>query len=148
MIERPDWDNYFMKIASVVSTRSTCMRRRVGALLVCNRRILSTGYNGAPPGLNHCSEAGCIREELKIPSGEKHELCRGLHAEQNAIIQAAVHGVAIRDSILYCTHYPCAVCAKMLISAGVQSLVLSSNYPDNLAKNLFSEAGVFVDFVV
>ena len=148
MIDRPDWDHYFMQIASVVATRSTCMRRKVGALLVLNKRILSTGYNGAPSGLSHCLEVGCLREQLKVPSGERHELCRGLHAEQNAIIQAAVHGVAIKGSVLYCTHYPCALCAKMLVNAGVRSLVLSENYPDALAKELFTEAGIEIVFIV
>lgn len=148
MIDRPDWDHYFMEIASVVATRSTCMRRRVGALLVLNKRILSTGYNGAPSGLSHCLEVGCLREQLKVPSGERHELCRGLHAEQNAIIQAAVHGVAIKGAILYCTHYPCAVCAKMLVNAGVSSLLLAENYPDSLAKDFFAEAGIEVRFIV
>lgn len=148
MIDRPDWNHYFMQIASVVATRSTCMRRKVGALLVLNKRILSTGYNGAPSGLSHCLEVGCLREQLKIPSGERHELCRGLHAEQNAIIQAAVHGVAIKGSVLYCTHYPCALCAKMLVNAGVRSLVLSENYPDALAKELFTEAGIEIVFIV
>lgn len=137
-----------MEIASVVATRSTCMRRRVGALLVLNKRILSTGYNGAPSGLSHCLEVGCLREQLKVPSGERHELCRGLHAEQNAIIQAAVHGVAIRGAVLYCTHYPCAVCAKMLVNAGVSSLILADNYPDSLAKDFFAEAGIEVRFIV
>lgn len=148
MIDRPDWNHYFMQIATVVATRSTCMRRQVGALLVLNKRILSTGYNGAPSGLSHCLEVGCLREQLKVPSGERHELCRGLHAEQNAIIQAAVHGVAIKDSVLYCTHYPCALCAKMLVNAGVKSLVLSENYPDALAKELFTEAGIEIVFIV
>lgn len=148
MIDRPDWNHYFMQIASVVATRSTCMRRKVGALLVLNKRILSTGYNGAPSGLSHCLEVGCLREQLKVPSGERHELCRGLHAEQNAIIQAAVHGVAIKGSVLYCTHYPCALCAKMLVNAGVRSLVLSENYPDALAKELFTEAGIEIVFIV
>lgn len=148
MIDRPDWDHYFMEIASVVATRSTCMRRRVGALLVLNKRILSTGYNGAPSGLSHCLEVGCLREQLKVPSGERHELCRGLHAEQNAIIQAAVHGVAIKGAILYCTHYPCAVCAKMMVNAGVSSLILAENYPDSLAKDFFAEAGIEVRFIV
>jgi len=146
--ERPDWDSYFMEIATVVSKRSTCLRRKVGALLVLNKRILSTGYNGAPGGLGHCAEVGCIREQLKVPSGERHELCRGLHAEQNAIIQAAVHGVAIEGAVLYCTHYPCAVCAKMLVNAGIRSLVLASNYPDDLAKEIFAEAGFKVSFIV
>jgi dCMP deaminase len=146
--ERPDWDNYFMQIATVVATRSTCSRRQVGALLVQNKRILSTGYNGAPSGLSHCLEVGCLREKLQVPSGERHELCRGLHAEQNAIIQAAVHGVAIKDAVLYCTHYPCSLCAKMLVNAGVRNLVLATNYPDDLAKELFAEAGIEVRFIV
>jgi dCMP deaminase len=148
VIERPDWDNYFMQIATVVATRSTCSRRQVGALLVQNKRILSTGYNGAPSGLSHCLEVGCLREKLQVPSGERHELCRGLHAEQNAIIQAAVHGVAIKDAVLYCTHYPCSLCAKMLVNAGVKNLVLATNYPDDLAKELFAEAGIEVKFIV
>lgn len=148
MVDRPDWDHYFMQIASVVSSRSTCMRRQVGALLVLNKRILTTGYNGAPGGLGHCREVGCIRKEKQIPSGERHELCRGLHAEQNAVIQAAVHGVAIKGAALYCTHHPCVVCAKMLVNAGVSSLVLKDNYPDNLAKNIFTEAGIVVNFIV
>jgi len=148
VIERPDWDNYFMQIATVVATRSTCSRRQVGALLVQNKRILSTGYNGAPSGLSHCLEVGCLREKLQVPSGERHELCRGLHAEQNAIIQAAVHGVAIKDAVLYCTHYPCSLCAKMLVNAGVRNLVLATNYPDDLAKELFAEAGIEVRFIV
>lgn len=137
-----------MEIAFVLASRATCLRRRVGALLVRNRRILATGYNGAPSGLGHCSEIGCLREELRVPSGEKHELCRGLHAEQNAIIQAAVHGVAIEGAELYCTHFPCAVCAKMIVNAGISKLVLSENYPDALAKNLFNEAGIAVEFIV
>ncbi len=148
MTDRPDWDNYFMQIATVVATRSTCSRRQVGALLVQNKRILSTGYNGAPSGLSHCLEVGCLREKLQVPSGERHELCRGLHAEQNAIIQAAVHGVAIKDAVLYCTHYPCSLCAKMLVNAGVRNLVLATNYPDDLAKELFAEAGIEVRFIV
>ncbi len=147
-MQRPGWDRYFMEIATVVAKRSTCLRRRVGALLVLNKRILSTGYNGAPAGLRHCGEIGCLREQLNVPSGERHELCRGLHAEQNSIIQAAVHGVAINGAVLYCTHYPCAVCAKMLINAGVRSMVLTQNYPDELAKNLFAEAGLKIKTIV
>ncbi len=146
--QRPDWDDYFMEIAHLVAKRSSCLRRKVGALLVLDKRILSTGYNGAPAGLAHCNEVGCIREQLKIPSGERHELCRGLHAEQNAIIQAAVHGVAIKGAELYCTHYPCAVCAKMLVNAGIKSLKLAANYPDELAKAIFAEAGLNIRFVV
>ncbi|HSW35227.1 MAG TPA: cytidine/deoxycytidylate deaminase family protein [Candidatus Limnocylindrales bacterium] len=147
MIDRPEWGNYFLQIASVVASRSSCMRRQVGALLVLNKRILTTGYNGTPSGLRHCQEAGCLREQLKVPSGERHELCRGLHAEQNAIIQAAIHGVAIQGADLYCTHYPCAVCAKMLVNAGVRNLILFENYPDQLAKEIFAEAGIVVNFV-
>lgn len=138
---RPAWEEYFMEIAKVVSTRSSCMRRQVGALLVKNRQILATGYNGVPRGLRHCSERGCLREQLGIPSGERHELCRGLHAEQNAIIQAAYHGVAIQGAELYCTHQPCAVCAKMLVNADVAAVYFSGAYPDELATEVFEEAG-------
>lgn len=145
MADRPSWDNYFMEIARVVATRSTCLRRSVGAVLVLERRLLATGYNGTPSGLIHCHEAGCTRERLKIPSGERHELCRGLHAEQNAIIQAAIHGVAIKGCRLYSTTFPCVVCAKMLVNAGIRSICLSSDYPDALAKEIFSEAGVIID---
>jgi len=146
--ERPGWDQYFMQIATVVASRSTCERRKVGALLVLEKRILTTGYNGAPAGLSHCGEVGCLRTQLEVPSGERHELCRGLHAEQNAIIQAALYGVAIKGSVLYCTHYPCAVCAKMLVNAGVRSLVLAENYPDALAKKILIESGITVNFIV
>lgn len=145
--ERPSWDSYFIEIARVVATRSTCLRRQVGAVLVMNRRILATGYNGTPGGLAHCCETGCLRQQLNVPSGERHELCRGLHAEQNVIIQAAIHGVAIKGAILYCTHYPCSVCAKMLVNAGISSIFLQSDYPDLLAKEIFAEAGVEV-FIV
>lgn len=117
--KRPEWDEYFLGIARLVSERSTCLRRNVGALIVKNRRILTTGYNGTPSGITHCEVEGCLREKMKIPSGEKHELCRGLHAEQNAIIQAALYGVDIGGSTLYCTNQPCSICAKMLINAGI-----------------------------
>lgn len=147
-MKRPDWDHYFMQIASVIATRSTCMRRQVGALLVLNKRILSTGYNGAPSGLKHCYEVGCVREQQSVPSGERHELCRGLHAEQNAIIQAALHGAAISGAVLYCTHYPCALCAKMLVNANISAVVLADNYPDSLAKEIFKEAGIKITFSV
>ncbi len=147
-IKRPDWDEYFMEIAHLVAKRSSCLRRSVGALLVMNKRILSTGYNGAPAGLAHCAEVGCIREKMNIPSGQRHELCRGLHAEQNAIIQAAVHGVAIKGAELYCTHYPCAVCAKMLVNAGITALKLKAPYPDALAQEIFAEAGIKIEFML
>ena len=136
MEERPSYDEYFMEMAHVVSKRSTCLRRKVGALLVKDKHILSTGYNGAPKGLKHCSEVGCLRENLDIPSGERHELCRGLHAEQNAIIQAAVFGVSIKNSTLYCTNTPCVVCVKMLINAGVKEIIYFGDYPDELAKKI------------
>ncbi|MDR2006048.1 MAG: cytidine/deoxycytidylate deaminase family protein, partial [Acidaminococcales bacterium] len=121
-IIRPDWDEYFMEFARTAGKRSTCLRRAVGALLVKDKRILATGYNGAPQGLKHCGETGCLRQKLNVPSGKMHELCRGLHAEQNAIIQAALHGVSIAGATLYCTHQPCVVCAKMLINAGVKKI--------------------------
>jgi len=141
-IHRPDWDEYFMAIAELVSSRSTCMRRYVGAVLVKEKRILATGYNGAPSGITHCEKVGCIREKMKIPSGERHELCRGLHAEQNAIIQAAYHGVSIKGSILYITCHPCSVCAKMIINAGIGEIIIKDTYPDKIAAELLNEAGV------
>jgi len=141
---RPDWDDYFMQICHVVATRSTCLRRKVGALLVRDRRILATGYNGPPKGLAHCEElGGCYREKLGIPSGQRVELCRASHAEQNAIIQAAVHGVALDGDITcYCTTQPCVVCAKMLINANVTRIVYEGEYPDELALQIMQEAGV------
>ncbi|OGX36146.1 MAG: cytidine deaminase [Omnitrophica WOR_2 bacterium RIFCSPLOWO2_02_FULL_50_19] len=141
---RPDWDEYFMGIAKLISERSTCLRRAVGALIVKNRRILTTGYNGTPTGITHCEITGCLREKLKVPSGERHELCRGLHAEQNAIIQAALYGVDIHGGTLYCTNQPCSICAKMLINAGIKEIVMESGYPDEMAKEFFKEAGVNV----
>jgi dCMP deaminase len=131
-----------MEMAHVVAKRSTCLRRKVGAILVKDKHILSTGYNGAPKGLKHCSEVGCLREKLDVPSGERHELCRGLHAEQNAIIQAAVFGISIKDSVLYCTNTPCVVCVKMLINAGFNGIVFSGGYPDELAKKMLDESKI------
>jgi len=144
MNTRPDWDEYFMAIAELVSTRSTCLRRRVGAVLVLERRILATGYNGAPSGLAHCTLETCLREKRQIPSGSQQELCRGLHAEQNVIIQAALHGVSSKGSILYCTHKPCSLCAKMIINAGISRIVYQNPYPDPLGDELVSEAGLEV----
>jgi len=143
-VVRPSWDEYFMRICRVVATRSTCLRRQVGAILVRDRRILSTGYNGAPQGMAHCAElGGCLRERLGIPSGERQELCRGLHAEQNAIIQAAVHGVALEGDITcYSTIQPCVTCTKMLINANVKKIVFAGDYPDGLAREMLEEAGV------
>ncbi len=145
---RPDWDTYFMRITKLVATRSSCLRRSVGAVLVKDKRILATGYNGAPAGMAHCEEAGCLRDQLHIPSGERHELCRGLHAEQNAIIQAARQGTEIKDSTLYCTTAPCSLCAKMLINAGVTRIVYEGSYPDERAMAFFAEAGVKVEHFV
>ena len=142
MNSRPSWDRYFMDIARMVATRSTCMRRSVGAIAVNDRRILATGYNGTPKGLRHCEEVGCIRQQMNIPSGQRHELCRGLHAEQNCIIQAAVHGVQLDGSTIYCTFQPCVVCAKMLINAGITEIVYEGGYPDDMAVSMLAEAGI------
>ena len=139
---RPSWDEYFVEIARQVATRSTCLRRHVGAVLVLDRRILATGYNGAPKGMAHCDQVGCPREQLGIPSGQRQEICRGLHAEQNAIIQAALHGVSTLGSTAYVTHQPCITCAKMLINAGCVRIVCASGYPDEMARDMLSEAGI------
>jgi len=139
---RPSWDEYFMQIVDVVKTRSTCLRRQVGAILVVDKHIISTGYNGPPTGLAHCEETGCLREQLGIPSGERPELCRGVHAEQNAIIQAALHGVSTKGATLYVSASPCVICAKMLINAGVKRIVYEEEYPDELAFRLLKEANV------
>lgn len=141
-IDRPDLDEYFMEIASVVAKRSTCLRNQVGALFVKNKRLLTTGYNGAPAGLQHCDEVGCAREG--VASGTRHELCRAVHAEQNAIIQAALHGVSIERATLYCTHQPCILCAKMLINAKISRVVYSRSYPDDTALRFLAQAGVEV----
>jgi len=130
-----------MQIAEVVSTRSTCLRRHVGAVIVNNRQILATGYNGVPRGLAHCEDRGCLRDELGIPSGERYELCRGLHAEQNAIIQAAYHGVSVNGSELFCTLQPCVTCAKMIINAGIVAVYFRGDFPDELSMEIFGEAG-------
>lgn len=139
---RPSWDKYFMQIVDVVKTRSTCLRRQVGAILVVDKHIISTGYNGPPTGLAHCEETGCLRDQLGIPSGERPELCRGVHAEQNAIIQAALHGVSTKGATLYVNASPCVMCAKMLINAGVKRIVYEEEYPDELALRLLKEANV------
>ncbi len=141
---RPSWPEYFMSIAGMVARRSTCIRRSVGAVLVKDKRILATGYNGAPAGLRHCGETGCLRKDASIPSGERHELCRGLHAEQNAIIQAAYHGITIGGSILYCTNKPCVICSKMLINAGIEKILFEAGYDDSLADQMLNEAGIQV----
>jgi len=140
--ERPSWDEYFMHIASVVAQRSTCLRRHVGAVLVLEKRILATGYNGAPVGLQHCAVVGCLREKYNVPSGERHELCRGLHAEENALLQAARYGIRIEGATLYSTHVPCSMCTKMIINCAVRRIVAASDYPDELASKMLSETGI------
>ncbi|HUV05689.1 MAG TPA: cytidine/deoxycytidylate deaminase family protein [Armatimonadota bacterium] len=141
---RPGWDEYFLEIAQVVAKRSTCLRRQIGAVIVRDRRILTTGYNGAPSGLAHCAEIGCLRDQLAIPSGTRHEACRALHSEMNAIIQAAQHGVSTKGGTLYCTSQPCSVCARMLINAGIVRIVYTGDYPDEFAASLLQEAGIEV----
>ncbi len=133
-----------MEIALLVAKRSTCLRRMVGAVIVKDKRILSTGYNGAPSGVRHCIETGCLREQLKVPSGQRHELCRGIHAEQNAIIQAAYHGVSIKGATLYCTNLPCSICSKMIINAGIRRILYQAGYADDMSREMFGEAGVEV----
>jgi dCMP deaminase len=140
--QRPSWDEYFLQLARQAATRSTCLRRQVGAVLVRDKRILTTGYNGAPRGVAHCLDIGCLREERGIPSGERQELCRAIHAEQNAVIQAAIHGVAIEGATLYTTVHPCVLCAKILINCGVREIHYLEGYPDELSRELLSEAGV------
>lgn len=139
---RPDWEHYFMDLAQVVAGRSTCLRRQVGAVIVKDRQILSTGYNGSPAGLKHCSETGCLRQQLNIPSGERHEICRAVHAEQNALIQAAKHGVAIDGADVYTTVQPCVLCTKLLINAGVKRVFYRCAYPDQMALSMAAEAGM------
>ena len=142
---RPSWEEYFMDITHLVSKRSTCLRRQVGAVVVKDKKILATGYNGAPSGLQHCLDVGCLRQQQGIPSGERHELCRGLHAEQNAIIQAAYHGVAIRGATLYCTNHPCTICSKMIINAGIERIIYEEGYADTLAGRMLKESGVEIE---
>ncbi len=144
---RPTWDEYFLEIAELVSRRSSCLRRRVGAILVRDKRILATGYNGVPSKIRHCSEIGCMRERLKVPSGERHELCRGLHAEQNAFLQAALHGTSVKDACLYSTTQPCVICAKMVINAGIKEIVIRGDYPDKMAKEMLREAKIKIRIV-
>jgi dCMP deaminase len=142
--KRPAWEDYFMGITSLVAQRSTCTRRAVGAVIVKDKRILSTGYNGAPAGISHCIDTGCLREQLNVPSGERHELCRGIHAEQNAIIQAAYHGVSVKGATLYCTNLPCSICAKMIINAGIKVIYYQNRYLDSMSLEMFQEAGIEV----
>ena len=134
-----------MQMAELVRSRSSCLRRGVGAVIVKDNRVIASGYNGAPKGIAHCSETGCLRQQMNVPSGQRHELCRGLHAEQNAIIQAACLGVSIEGATLYCTTQPCVICTKMLINAGIKRVVISESYPDELAEKMIKEAGIQVD---
>jgi dCMP deaminase len=134
-------------VAGLVSKRSTCLRRKVGAVIVKDKHILSTGYNGAPKGITHCNIRGCMRQRLKIPSGQRHELCRGLHAEQNAIIQAALYGVTLKGATLYCTNLPCSICTKMIINAGITDIISLSGYPDEMTKDLLKESGIRLKFI-
>jgi len=143
MSERPTWDEYFMGIAELTAKRSTCLRRNIGAVIVRDRHIIATGYNGAPRSIDHCAQrGGCLREELGIASGERHELCRALHAEQNAIIQAAAFGHSIEEATIYITHAPCIICAKMIINAGIKKIIVKSDYPDEFATEILGEAGL------
>ena len=139
---RPSWDEYFMRIAHEVATRSTCLRRQVGAVVVLDKRILSTGYNGVPSGLPHCAEVGCLRDQLNVPSGERHELCRGLHAEMNALLQGARYGLSMQGAMLYSTHAPCSLCTKMIINTGIVRVVAAAAYPDGFAREMLDQAGV------
>ena len=147
MRKRPSWHIYFMKMAQLVAERSTCTRRNIGAVLVKNNQVIASGYNGAPKHISHCASTGCMREQLKVPSGEKHELCRGLHAEQNTIIQAAINGASLTNCVLYCTTFPCSICAKMIINAEIKYVYVTEDYPDKLAKEMFTEAEIEVIYI-
>ena len=144
-LTRPSTDEYFLKIASVVAERSTCRRHHVGAVAVRDKHILATGYNGAPSGFKDCLELGCLRDEMNIPSGTRHEICRGIHAEQNVIIQATLHGVSLEGSTIYATHTPCTLCAKMLVNAKIKRYVSFGRYDDNAFLDLFQQAGIEID---
>ncbi len=145
--KRPGWDEYFMEMAELARKRSSCLRRGVGAVIVKDNHMLASGYNGAPAGVAHCSETGCLREQLHVPSGQRHELCRGLHAEQNAIIQAAKMGVNIDGATLYCTTQPCIIRTKMIINAGIKRVVIKESYPDELAQKMAEEAGLKIELL-
>lgn len=145
--KRPSWDEYFMEMAELARKRSTCLRRGVGAVIVKDNHVLATGYNGSPAGIAHCSETGCLRAQMNVPSGQRHELCRGLHAEQNAIIQAAKMGISIEGATLYCTTQPCVICTKMIINAGITRVVIKESYPDELAQQMAQEAGLKIDIL-
>ena len=146
-IARPSADKYFMKLALVVSERATCQRHSVGAIIVKDKIILATGYNGAPKGSKDCLELGCLRDEMGIPSGERNEICRAVHAEQNAIIQAAGGFADVKESVMYCTHSPCNVCAKMMVNAGISEVVVFEKYADQQFKKLFKELGIKIRYL-
>ena len=141
-MKRPDWDEYFMKMAELAAERSTCLRRKVGAVLVKDRRILATGYNGAPKGIPHCDETGCLREQMDVPSGERHEICRGVHAEQNLIAQAAVHGVKTDGAVVYCTNHPCIICTKLLINSGIKKINYREPYQNEFTEGLLEQSEI------
>ncbi len=143
-MERPDNDTYFMRMAELVATRSTCLRRKVGAVVVKEKRVLTTGYNGAPRGLRHCEEVGCVRLTNNVESGTRHELCRGVHAEQNAVIQAAYFGVSIKDASIYTTNFPCVLCTKILLNAGISEIIYKDEYEDELSKSILQETDVLI----
>jgi len=141
-LNRPDWNQYFMEMAELAAKRASCLRRKVGAVLVKNKKVLATGYNGAPKDITHCEVTGCLREKLEVPSGERHEICRGVHAEQNLVAQAACHGVKTEGSTVYCTHQPCIICTKILINAGVEKIYFKNSYSDQFAEKLLKESNV------
>ena len=141
-MHRPDWNQYFMEMAELAATRASCLRRKVGAVLVKNKKVLATGYNGAPKDITHCEVTGCLREEMEVPSGERHEICRGVHAEQNLVAQAAFNGVKTEDSTVYCTHQPCIICTKILINAGVNKIYFKNPYSDQFAEKLLEESEI------
>lgn len=143
-LNRPSWDEYFMDMCTLVASRSTCIRRKVGAVIVKENNCMATGYNGVPTGITHCGERGCLRDKLKVPSGQNHELCNGLHAEQNAIIQAARHGININGGTLYCTTFPCVICAKMLINCNINEIVYCGDYADEQSRQMLNEADILV----
>lgn len=146
--ERISWDEYFMQMAELTARRSTCLRRSVGAVIVKEKHVIATGYNGAPRGIKHCDErGGCLREKMSVPSGQRHELCMALHAEQNAIIQAATLGQSIEGGTIYVTHQPCIICAKMIINAGLSRIIVRQGYPDEMARDILAEAGIEVEML-
>ena len=146
-MERPSRDEYFMKMAQLAATRSTCLRRKVGAVIVKDSHVLSTGYNGSPRGVSHCEEKGCLRVLMNVPSGTRHELCRGVHAEQNAVTQAAYFGTSVKDATIYTTTFPCSLCAKILINSGIKEIVYDEGYMDDLSKEILGETDIVIGHI-